>query len=145
MTEEQIDKLCEDIMNALEKELDGSRMYIKNMKNGEHDSIIHNGEGFPNELIFNGDYTILKYDDENIKLKRNKEDKHDPVYAFLYGYFIKNSGFPRRVAADCIEYIRKVGEHNTEEEKIEDIEELLKDKTLDLNTYFEKFKEIMKK
>ena len=51
MTEKQIDKLCEDIMNVLEKELDGSRMYIKNMKNGKNDSIIHYEEEISQYVI----------------------------------------------------------------------------------------------
>ena len=142
-----MEKDIKDILDKLVETLcdDGSmeKMHLKNVKTKKEDTIVHNINNMPKEVIFNGDYTILKWDDEEIKLKRNKEDKHDPIYAFVYGYFVHQIEMSKDGAKKFLDLVERIG-RNEEEIKLDEIEKLL-DENLDLESYFKKFKKIMNK
>lgn len=137
-----LEEILESVMNILH----GEEIYkteVKNVKTEDKDIIYHNLEDMPNMIIFNGDYTILKWDDGEVKLKKSKEDENNPIYAFLYGYFVYHSGLRKERAKDLLESIEELGK-DEKEIKLDEIEKLL-DENLDLDSYFKKFKEIMNK
>lgn len=126
--------LCSDNINKME---------IKNVVTKREDVFCHNMDNMPEAIIFNGDYTVLKYEDENITLKKSEEDENDPIYAFLYGFFIKQSGLKKERAKEFLQRIEEIGK-DRKEVKLDEIEKLL-DENLDLESYFKKFKEIIDK
>lgn len=138
--EKDMDELLERVIKVLCSD-NINKMEIKNVVTKKEDVFCHNMENMPEAVIFNGDYTVLKYEDENITLKKSKEDENDPTYAFLYGFFIKQSGLKKERAKEFLQRIEEIGSKE-EEIKIEELEKLL-DENLDLDTYFKKFKGIM--
>lgn len=140
--EKDMDELLERVINVLCSD-NINKMEIKNIKTNIKDVFCHNMDNLPEAVIFNGDYTILKYEDEDITLKKSEEDENDPIYAFLYGFFIRESGLKKERAKEFLQKIEEIGK-DRKEVKLDEIEKLL-DENLDLESYFKKFKEIMHK
>lgn len=134
LLERVIQVLCSDNINKME---------IKNVVTKKEDVFCHNMDNMPEAVIFNGDYTVLKYEDEDITLKKSEEDENDPIYAFLYGFFIRQSGLKKERAKEFLQRIEEIGK-DRKEVKLDEIEKLL-DENLDLESYFKKFKEIIDK
>lgn len=134
LLERVIQVLCSDNINKME---------IKNVVTKKEDVFCHNMDNMPNAVIFNGNYTVLKYEDEDITLKKSEEDENDPIYAFLYGFFIRQSGLKKERAKEFLQRIEEIGK-DRKEVKLDEIEKLL-DENLDLESYFKKFKEIINK
>ena len=140
--EKDMDELLERIVKVLCSD-NINKMEIKNVVTKREDVFCHNMDNMPEAIIFNGDYTVLKYEDENITLKKSEEDENDPIYAFLYGFFIKQSGLKKERAKEFLQRIEEIGK-DRKEVKLDEIEKLL-DENLDLESYFKKFKEIIDK
>ena len=134
LLERVIQVLCSDNINKME---------IKNVVTKKEDVFCHNMDNMPEAIIFNGDHTVLKYEDEDITLKKSEEDENDPIYAFLYGFFIRQSGLKKERAKEFLQRIEEIGK-DRKEVKLDEIEKLL-DENLDLESYFKKFKEIIDK
>lgn len=140
--EKDMDELLERVIKVLCSD-NINKMEIKNVVTKSEDVFCHNMDNMPEAIIFNGDYTVLKYEDENITLKKSKEDENDPIYAFLYGFFIRQSGLKKERAKEFLQRIEEIGK-DRKEIKLDEIEKLL-DENLDLESYFKKFKEIINK
>jgi hypothetical protein len=140
--EKDMDELLERVINVLCSD-NINKMEIKNVRTNNKDVLCHNMDNMPEAIIFNGDYTVLKYEDEDITLKKSEEDENDPIYAFLYGFFIRQSGLKKERAKEVLQIIERIGK-DRKEVKLDEIEKLL-DENLDLESYFKKFKEIINK
>lgn len=140
--EKDMDKLLERVIQVLCSD-NINKMEIKNVVTKKEDVFCHNMDNMPNAVIFNGNYTVLKYEDEDITLKKSEEDENDPIYAFLYGFFIRQSGLKKERAKEFLQRIEEIGK-DRKEVKLDEIEKLL-DENLDLESYFKKFKEIINK
>lgn len=62
---------------------------------------------FPDTVIVNGDTTIVKRRDEKVVLKRAQDDEMNLEYAFLYAYFLLNSGMSKNKASALLASIRQ--------------------------------------
>ena len=66
----------------------------------------------PDRYIINKDAAILFYGNNKVIVKRNKSDRIDPIKAFLWAYFLHNSGMSRTKAN---KYLKKVYDKYKEE------------------------------
>lgn len=68
--------------------------------------VIKGSDTIPDSIIINGDNTVIKRKDEKVILRKSKEDEMNLEYAFLYGYFLLNSGMSKTKASEFLKSIR---------------------------------------
>ena len=95
------------------------------------------------KVIFNGDTTIGFENDNKFVVKCMKGDKFDPIFGFLYAYFLMNTGMSKTQASKFFKNMEIVKDiPMTKEDKKEKlIEETMLNKTLTIDEY----EEIMRK
>lgn len=101
-----------------------------------------NNDIMPDKVIYNGDTTILINDDDKYVVKCSENDKFDPVFGFLYGYFLMNNGMSKTQAAKFFKHLEKCG--NVEIPKVKKVEDIMNCKQLSLDDYVKEMKKAMK-
>lgn len=125
-----------------------STMEIVNQNDKKRNDInFTDGRTIPDKVIFNGDNTVVVYGDKKIVLHKSEEDKYDPVYAFLYAYFIHNSGCTKTQASKVMNVISETAkkeEKKTVQDKVNEVAEAI-GKNLDFDTYVKEMNKILNK
>lgn len=101
-----------------------------------------NNDLMPDKVIFNGDTTILINGDDKYVVKCCEGDEFDPVFGFLYGYFLMNNGMSKTQAAKFFKHLEKC--ENVEIPKVKKVEDIMNCKQLSLDDYVEEMKKAMK-
>lgn len=78
----------------------------KESKEVKYYGMIKGRKTMPDNIIINGDNTVIKRKDERVILRKSKEDEMNLEYAFLYGYFLLNSGMSKTKASEFLKSIR---------------------------------------
>lgn len=97
--------LFEDVWEIVKQYMDEEKMEIID-SNHDRKSMVKKYNGCPDKLVYNGDYTLMFYDgdcEQVVKLHRHPDDESDPVYAFLYGYFLRNTGMSKAESVKFLE------------------------------------------
>ena len=86
-------------------------LVVNNQNKKESKRIKYNGSikgsnTIPDSIIINGDNTVIKRNNEKVILRKSKEDEMNLEYAFLYGYFLLNSGMSKTKASEFLKSIR---------------------------------------
>ena len=86
-------------------------LFVKNQNTNKCGSIeCHGGfkawDTVPDTLIVNKNATIIKKNDNKIILKKAEDDAMNLEYAFLYGYFLMNSGMSKTAASKFLKSLR---------------------------------------
>ena len=86
-------------------------LVVNNQNKKESKEIKYNGDikgsnTMPDSIIINGDNTVVKRNNERVILRKSKEDEMNLEYAFLYGYFLLNSGMSKTKASEFLKSIR---------------------------------------
>lgn len=99
-----------------------------------------NNDIMPDKVIYNGDTTILISDDNKYVVKCSDTDSFDPVFGFLYGYFLMNNGMSKTQAAKFFKNLEKCT--SEDKTKIKKVEEIVDDKSLTLDDYEKRMREV---
>lgn len=106
-----------------------------------------NNDIMPDKVIYNGDTTILISDDDKYVVKCTEGDKFDPVFGFLYGYFLMNNGMSKTQAAKFFKHLEKcafeIPEVKKSEVKVDKVEDIISDKSLTLDDYEKMMREVL--
>lgn len=102
-----------------------------------------NNDVLPEKVIFNGNTTILIDDDDDKYIVRcSEDDEFNPVFGFLYGYFLMNNRMSKTQAAKFFDNLEKCARNNNVKER--KVENVLKCKQLTLDDYVREMKKAMK-
>lgn len=104
-----------------------------------------NNDIMPDKIIFNKDNTILVKDDDRYVIKCSDDDIFDPVFGFLYGYFLMNNGMSKTQAAKFFRQIEDVvfGFDNDDKDKESEIENIVSNKHLTLDEYEKRMRKVL--
>ena len=86
-------------------------LFVKNQNTNKCGNIkCHGGfkawDTVPDTLIVNKNATIIKKNDNKIILRKAEDDDMNLEYAFLYGYFLMNSGMSKTAASKFLKSIK---------------------------------------
>lgn len=104
-----------------------------------------NNDIMPDKIIFNKDNTILVKDDDRYVIKCSDDDIFDPVFGFLYGYFLMNNGMSKTQAAKFFRQIEDVvfSFDDDDKDKESEIEDIISNKHLTLDEYEKRMRKVL--
>lgn len=123
--------------------------YVK-VEDGEDKKLVkydcpsHRKDIMPDKIIFNGNCTIAFHDDDKIIVKCDTEDKFSKVFGFLYSYFLLNSKMSKTQAR---KFFEDFGGYEVPKKKVDakvdKVEKLLKDKSLSLDEFEKRMRNLL--
>lgn len=104
-----------------------------------------NNDIMPEKVIFNGDTTVLINGDDKYVIKCGQGDSFDPVFGFLYGYFLMNNGMSKTQAGKFFKHLEKCAFEMPKKTdvKIDKVEGIIGDKSLTLDEYEKMMREVL--
>lgn len=104
-----------------------------------------NNDIMPDKIIFNKDNTILVKDDDRYVIKCSDDDIFDPVFGFLYGYFLMNNGMSKTQAAKFFRQIEDVvfSFDDDDKDKESEIKDIISNKHLTLDEYEKRMRKVL--
>lgn len=102
-----------------------------------------NNDIMPDKVIFNKQNTILVKDDDRYVIKCSDDDVFDPVFGFLYGYFLMNNGMSKTQAAKLFKQIEDVVFSFNNDDKESEVEDIISNKHLTLDEYEKRMRKVL--